>query len=128
MNSEGEERETGTKSDDSDTMMKSAYEVNMMSVRLVVIDISKNEYRLIFVPEKISGEGLLHIKLSGEQPGKMPLRIVSAIDENTGEILKCNGDIIKLPSVEAKQKYKLKFCIDYSEKCSMEVNLYGHSR
>ena len=128
LSSEGEERETGTKNDESDTMMKSAYEVNMMSVRLVAIDISKNEYRLIFVPEKISGEGLLRIKLSGEQPGKMPLKIISAIDENTGDVLKCSGDKIELPSVVAKQKYKLKFRIDYSEKCSMEVNLYGHSR
>lgn len=128
LNSEGDQRETGTKSDDSDTMMKSAYEVNMMSVRLVVVDILKKEYRLIFVPKKISGEGLLHIKLSGEQPGKMPLRIISAVDENTGEMLKCSGDKIVLPSVLTKQKYKLKFRIDYSEKCSMEVNLYGHSR
>ncbi len=128
LNSEGDQRETGTKNDESDSVMKSAYEVNMMSVRLVSVDISKNEYRLIFVPEKISGEGLLHIKLSGEQPGKMPLKIISAIDENTGKMLKCIGDEIELPSVVAKEKYKLKFRIDYSEKCSMEVNLYGRSR
>ena len=94
------------------------------SINANVTDLSKKG---LVTREKVAGEGLLHIKLSGEQPGKMPLKILEAINEETGEKLKCSGDKIEIQSIVAKQKYKLRFKIDYAEKSSMEVNLYGRS-
>lgn len=119
-------RETGVQNFDASQIMKSAFSVKMMSVRLLALNASNKEYRLIFTPEKVSGVAFLQLKLSGEQPGRMPLKIVSAIDEARSATLKCKEDLIFIDDIVPKQKYKVKFTIDYNEKCSMEVNLYGY--
>lgn len=119
-------RETGVQNEEASQIMKSAFSVKMMSVRLLSLNASNKEYRLIFTPEKVNGDAFLQLKLSGEQPGRMPLKIVSAIDEARNISLKCKEDLIFIDNIIPKQKYKVKFTIDYNEKCSMEVNLYGY--
>ena len=128
LSGQGELRETGSQNGDSDQMMKTAYTVKMMSIRMIELNPAKNEYLLIFTPEKVSGTAFLQLQLSGEQPGKMPLRIVDASNKETGEKLLCKGDRIFFDSITPQKKYKIEFSIDYGEKCSMEVNLYGYTR
>jgi len=128
LSGSGEIRETGSRNGDSDQMMKTTYNVRMMSIRMMELNSAKNEYLLIFTPEKVSGKAFLQLQLSGEQPGKIPLRVVKAKNKETGENLLCNGDRILFDTIVPQKKYKIEFSIDYAEKCSMEVNLYGYTR
>lgn len=99
--------------------------IGTMSVRLFLSDKTKSEYTLIFEPRKSAGRGYLQINLSGEQKNIKAL-IKSAIDIDKHKILKCNENRIFIDEIERNKKNKVSFQIEYTEECSLEVNLYGY--
>lgn len=109
----------------SETAVKKKYEIRTMAVRLMLVDAQKKRYRLMFVPEKTSGEGYLQLKLSGEQ-SDIAVNILLANDRNTGENLKTSQNIIFLRDIQAKRKMTVEFNVAFSECSSMEVSLYGY--
>ena len=102
-----------------------AIKIGTMSVRLFVSDKTKSEYTLIFEPRKSAGRGYLQINLSGEQKNVKTL-IKSATDLDKHKILKCNENRIFIDEIERNKKNKVSFQIEYTEECSLEVNLYGY--
>ena len=96
-----------------------------MSVRLLLKCADKNRYRLIFTPEKTSGEGYLQFKLSGEQ-SDMDVNVSNAVDGSTWADLRSSGNRIYLNHIVAKARMSVEFDVGYSEQSSMEVSLYGY--
>ena len=96
-----------------------------MLVRLFISDPIKNEYTLIFEPRKTAGKGYLQINLSGEQKN-VKVSISNAIDIFNNKILQCRENKIFVENIERNKKNKIMFQIEYTEECSLEVNLYGY--
>lgn len=105
--------------------LKKKYEIRAMAVRLMLIDHEKKRYRLMFIPEKTSGEGYLQLKLSGEQ-SDIAVNVITANDRDTGEVLRTQQNIIFLHDIQAKRKITVEFNVAFSECSSMEVSLYGY--
>lgn len=105
--------------------LKKKFEINTMAVRLILLDASKNRYRLIFTPDKTAGDGYLQFKLSGEQ-SNIDVNVTEAINYNTGETLQTSKNIIYINNINAKIKMIVEFNVDYGERSSMEVSLYGY--
>lgn len=105
--------------------VKKKYEIRTMAVRLMLVDAQKKRYRLIFMPEKTSGEGYLQLKLSGEQ-SDIAVNILQANNRTTGENLRTSQNIIFLHDIQAKRKMTVEFNVAFSECSSMEVSLYGY--
>lgn len=101
-------------------------EINTMSVRLFKISSSQNRYRLIFIPEKSSGDGYLQIKLSGEQSNVDNIRISNAVNVISSKSLETNKNNIYLNNIITKTKMSVEFDIDYKESSSLEVSLFGY--
>ena len=91
----------------------------------MLIDSRQKRYRLIFIPEKTSGEGYLQLKLSGEQ-SDIAVNILIANNRTTGENLRTNQNIIFLHDIQARHKMTVEFNVAFSECSSMEVSLYGY--
>lgn len=105
--------------------IKKKFEIHTMAVRLMLLDAKKKRYRLIFVPEKTSGEGYLQLKLSGEQ-SDIAVNIHLANNRDTGENLRTCQNIIFLHDIQAKHKMIVEFNVQFFECSSMEVSLYGY--
>ena len=105
--------------------IKKKFEIHTMAVRLMLINAQQKRYRLIFTPEKTSGEGYLQLKLSGEQ-SDIAVNILLANNHNTGENLRTSQNIIFLHNIQAKHKMAVEFNVAFSECSSMEVSLYGY--
>lgn len=116
--------EAGTDGEPS-SQIKRKFEIHTMAVRLILLDAVHNRYRLIFIPERAAGDGYLQFKLSGEQ-SNMDVNVSGATDCGTGDSLRTNKNIIYLDHITAKNKMSVEFNIDYSERSSMEVSLYGY--
>lgn len=99
--------------------------IGTMSVRLFISAPIKNEYTLIFEPQKTVGNGYLQINLSGEQKN-VKVSISNAIDILNNKILLCRENKIFIEDIERNKKNKIMFQIEYTEECSLEVNLYGY--
>lgn len=99
--------------------------IGTMSVRLFISDPVKNEYTLIFEPRKTAGRGYLQINLSGEQKN-VKVSISNARDIFNNKILQCSENKIFIENIERNKKNKILFQIEYTEECSLEVNLYGY--
>ena len=99
--------------------------IGTMSVRLFISDRAKSEYTLIFEPRKTAGKGYLQINLSGEQKN-VKVSISSAMDILNHKALQCRGNRIFIENIERNKKNKVLFQIEYTEECSLEVNLYGY--
>lgn len=99
--------------------------IGTMSVRLFVSDSVKGEYTLIFEPRKTAGKGYLQINISGEQKN-VKVSINNAIDSLNNKILQCRENKIFIENIKQNKKNKIIFQIEYTEECSLEVNLYGY--
>lgn len=99
--------------------------IGTMSVRLFISDRAKSEYTLIFEPRKTAGKGYLQINLSGEQKN-VKVSISSAMDILNHKALQCRENRIFIENIERNKKNKVLFQIEYTEECSLEVNLYGY--
>ena len=99
--------------------------IGTMSVRLFISDPVRNKYTLIFEPRKTAGKGYLQINLSGEQKN-VKVSISNAIDVLNNKILQCRENKIFIENIERNKKNKIMFQIEYTEECSLEVNLYGY--
>lgn len=107
------------------TAIKKKFEIRTMAVRLMLIDAQQKRYRLMFMPEKTSGEGYLQFKLSGEQ-SDIAVNILMANNRTTDEKLRTSQNIIFLHDIQANHKMTVEFNIAFSECSSMEVSLYGY--
>lgn len=101
------------------------YEIHTMALRLILVNDKRNRYRLVFTPEKTSGNGFLQFKLSGEQ-SNVDVNVRNAINRADNESLKVSKNMIYLHSITAKQKMAVEFDVDFTERSSMEVSLYGY--
>lgn len=99
--------------------------IGTMSVRLFISDPIKREYTLIFEPQKTVGNGYLQINLSGEQKN-VKVSISNATDVLNNKVLQCRENKIFIEDIERNKKNKIMFQIEYTEECSLEVNLYGY--
>ena len=115
----------GTEQPGSEDIVRKRFEIHTMSVRLLLKCADKNRYRLIFTPEKTSGEGYLQFKLSGEQ-SDMDVNVSNAVDGSTWADLRSSGNRIYLNHIVAKARMSVEFDVGYSEQSSMEVSLYGY--
>lgn len=105
--------------------VKKKYEIHIMSVRLILLDDKCNRYRLVFMPQNTCGEGYLQFKLSGEQ-SDIKVNVSNAIKYSTSENLKTSNNVIYLNDIVEKKKMAVEFNVDYGERSSMEVSLYGY--
>lgn len=105
--------------------VKKKYEIHAMALRLILVDDKRNRYRLVFTPEKTSGEGFLQFKLSGEQ-SNIAVNVSNAINRADNAALKVSKNMIYLQSITANQKMAVEFNVDFAERSSMEVSLYGY--
>ena len=67
----------------------------------------------------------MQINLSGEQKN-VKVSISNAIDIFNNKILQCRENKIFVENIERNKKNKIMFQIEYTEECSLEVNLYGY--
>lgn len=102
-----------------------AANIGTMSVRFFISDKEKHEYTLLFEPKKNAGKGYLQINLSGEQKN-VKVSVSRAIDICNQRILKCKDNKIFLEDIERNKKNKVSFQLEYTDECSLEVNLYGY--
>lgn len=112
--------------DDFDDDESKATCIGTMSVRLFLSDRDNNVYKLIFIPQKSSGNCFLQISLSGEQKN-VKASVISAVDLTSAVPLRCKDNKIYLSNVEQKSKNKIAFRLEYTDACSLEVKLYGYS-
>lgn len=105
--------------------VKKKFEIYTMAVRLILLDTNQNRYRLIFTPEKAAGEGYLQFKLSGEQ-SNLDVNVSNAVNCVSGNALRTAKNIIYLNNITVKSKMSVEFDVDYGERSSMEVSLYGY--
>lgn len=116
----------GNQNDNVETVIKHKYEVDLMNIRLFVIDKSTNTYRLLFIPKKSVGKGYLSLKLSGEQ-NNIEVDVINAKISNNSKNLICSKNNIYIDNIELNKKNSIDFQIAYNEDCSLEVNLYGYT-
>ena len=77
------------------------------------------------MPQNTCGEGYLQFKLSGEQ-SDIKVNVSNAIKYSTSENLKTSNNVIYLNDIVEKKKMAVEFNVDYGERSSMEVSLYGY--
>ncbi len=100
-------------------------EVHTMCVRLILLDEKKNRYRLSFIPEQTVGDAYLELKLSGEQ-SNLEVNVSQAADCATKEKLVSKDNLIYMQDIAVSCKRSVEFNLDYAEKSSLEVSLYGY--
>lgn len=102
-------------------------EVKVSYIRFFVVDSVKKKYKLILMAEKSARYGYIQLKLAGEQ-GNASAKIKDAfLDNDIKTSLKCINDKIYIDNIVARRKTTVSFNLDYSDYCSMEVNIYGYS-
>ncbi len=100
-------------------------EIHTMSVRLILLDERRNRYRLSFIPERTAGNAYLELNLSGEQ-GSLTVNTSQAVDCTTKEPLISKDNLIYIQDIAISGKRTVEFNLDYGEKSSLEVRLYGY--
>ena len=96
-----------------------------MSVRLILLDEKRNRYRLSFIPEQTAGNAYLELNLSGEQ-SNFAVNVGQAVDCITKEPLISKDNLIYIQDIVVFGKRTVEFNLDYGEKSSLEVSLYGY--
>lgn len=125
-NGEGENQfDLGSPDDSSANIVRRRFSISVMSVRLFSTDADNHSYRLIFIPKKTAPNGCLQLSLSGEQKNA-DMNVVSASYTGSDKPLRFKNNSIYLSDIQVNKKIALDFSIDYAERCSMEVALYGY--
>lgn len=143
-------------SDDSgDKNVRKTITVKTSNVRLFLTDRSLKKYRIIFTTEESFKDGYIQVYIASED-GKMKAKLKKAsierkekrtikvndnkglfsklisrtssevIEETLQEELLVEENKIMLKDINAKQKNKLSFILDYNEACSLEVKFHGY--
>ncbi|MHB8064256.1 MAG: hypothetical protein ACYDG2_16765, partial [Ruminiclostridium sp.] len=112
--------------DESEHEIQKYMEIGTVSARLFLTDEKSNCYKLVVVPYKSVTNGYIKISLSGEQ-SEVEAEIKSAFLKDSSQPLKCSKGKIFIDKMMATQKMSLSFFLDYSDNCSMEVKIYGHT-
>ena len=84
------------------------------------------KYKLVILPKKDIPDACVRISLSGEQ-SNLRARIRNAYEnDNVLNPLRINQDKIYMNNLFENQKFTLSFILNYSDDCSMEVELYEY--
>lgn len=118
---------SANKNEDSENFIKKYVEVGISTIRLILIDEIENKYKLTLVPEKSAESGYVELKLAGEQSNISAKIKAAYLNDDTNNKLKCNNGKIFINNMKIKEKITLSFILDYTDNCSMEVNLYGYT-
>lgn len=141
--------------DPGDKDVRKTIRVKTSNVRLFLIDRSLKKYRIIFTTEDSFKEGYIQVYIASED-GRLKARLNQAfiekkekriikkddskglfsklisrttnetIEEIVQEELLIEENKIKLKDINANEKNKLSFILDYNEACSLEVKFHGY--
>lgn len=96
------------------------------NIRLILINKKLRKYKLVILPKKDIPDACVRISLSGEQ-SNLRARIRNAYEnDNVLNPLRINQDKIYMNNLFENQKFTLSFILNYSDDCSMEVELYEY--
>ena len=96
------------------------------NIRLILINKKLRKYKLVILPKKDIPDACVRISLSGEQ-SNLRARIRNANEnDNVLNPLRINQDKIYMNNLFENQKFTLSFILNYSDDCSMEVELYEY--
>ena len=94
--------------------------------RIILLNKKMRKYRLVILPKKDIEKAGIKISLSGEQ-GNVKAKIIDAYEgENLEKSLRIKQDKIYIENLKTNQKFSLTFILNYSDECSMEVDVYEY--
>ena len=100
--------------------------VSDADVRLILLNKKLRKYKLVITPKKSIPDACVRISLSGEQ-SNLRARIRNAYEnDNVTSPLRIKQDKIYMNNLYENQKFSLSFILNYSDDCSMEVELYEY--
>ncbi|RRD39188.1 hypothetical protein EII29_08065 [Leptotrichia sp. OH3620_COT-345] len=100
--------------------------VSDANIRLILMNKKLRKYKLVILPKKNIPDACVRISLSGEQTN-LKAKIRNAYEnDNVLNPLRINQDKIYMNNLEENQKFSLSFILNYSDDCSMEVELYEY--
>lgn len=106
--------------------IKELSRVKEADIRLIALNKKMKKYKLIVLPKKNIEKACVRISLSGEQ-NNLKAKIRNAYKEDVFDNpLVINQDKIYLENLSENQKFSLSFILNYSDDCSMEVELYEY--
>lgn len=100
--------------------------VSDADIRLILLNKKLRKYKLVITPKKNIPDACVRISLSGEQ-SNLRARIRNAYEnDNVASPLRIKQDKIYMNNLYENQKFSLSFILNYSDDCSMEVELYEY--
>ena len=100
--------------------------VQNVDIRLIVLNKKMKKYKIIILPDKNIEKACISIRLSGEQKNLISKIRNAYKDDIFDAPLIINQDKIYIDNLLKNQKYTLSFVLNYSDDCSMEVDLYEY--
>ena len=100
--------------------------VQNVDIRLIVLNKKMKKYKIIILPDKNIEKACIRIRLSGEQKNLISKIRNAYKDDIFDAPLIINQDKIYIDNLLKNQKYTLSFVLNYSDDCSMEVDLYEY--
>ena len=100
--------------------------VSNVENRVILINKKMRKYKLVILPKKDIEKGSVKISLSGEQ-ASVKAKIRDAYENDDFEKpLRIKQDKIYIEDLKINQKFSLTFILNYSDECSMEVDVYEY--
>ena len=113
-------------SDNNVTEIQEIKRVEDAGLRLILLNKKMKKYRLVISPQRDIEKACVRISLSGEQ-NNLKSRIRNAYkDDSIDNSLLLNQDKIYIENLKKDEKFVMTFILNYSDECSMEVELYEY--
>ena len=113
-------------SDSNITEIHEIKRVEDAGMRLIILNKKLKKYRLVISPQRDIEKACVRISLSGEQ-NNLKSRIRNAYKDDIIEnSLFLNQDKIYIENLKKDEKFVMTFILNYSDECSMEVELYEY--
>ena len=112
--------------DNNVTEIQEINRVEDAGLRLILLNKKMKKYRLVISPQRDIEKACVRISLSGEQ-NNLKSRIRNAYkDDSIDNSLLLNQDKIYIENLKKDEKFVMTFILNYSDECSMEVELYEY--
>ncbi len=113
-------------SDDNPVEIKEINLLKDVGIRLITLNKKMKKYKLVVLPKRDIEKGCIRISLSGEQ-SSLKAKIRNAYKDDVFDSpLTIKQDKIYVEGLSKDQKFSLSFILNYSDDCSMEVELYEY--
>ena len=114
---------------DSDNNVIEIKEINRIedaNIRLIILNKKMKKYKLVILSNRDIERACIRISLSGEQ-NNLKSKIRNAYkDDIFDNPLFLSQDKIYIENLKKNEKFVLTFILNYSDDCSMEVELYEY--